>query len=48
MQNKSPMFIIIGTRQGKSLCFILLAASCAGGITLVVVPFILLLGDIIV
>jgi superfamily II DNA helicase RecQ len=48
MQNKSPIFVVMGTGQGKSLCFMLPAASCAGGITLVVVPLVSLLGDMMV
>ena len=48
MQNKSPVFVVMGTGQGKSLCFMLPAAICAGGITLVVVPLVSLLGDMMV
>jgi RecQ family ATP-dependent DNA helicase len=48
LQNKSPVFVVMGTGQGKSLCFMLPAASCAGGITLVVVPLVSLLGDMMV
>jgi RecQ family ATP-dependent DNA helicase len=47
MQNKSPVFVVMGTGQGKSLCFMLPAASCAGGITVVVVPLVSLLGDMV-
>ena len=40
--------VVMGTGQGKSLCFMFPAASCAGGITLVVVPLVWLLGDMMV
>ncbi|KFA70949.1 hypothetical protein S40288_10242 [Stachybotrys chartarum IBT 40288] len=45
MQNKSPVLVVMGTGQGKSMCFMLPAASCTGGITVVVVPLVSLLGD---
>lgn len=48
MQNKSPVLVVMGTGQGKSLCFMLPASSCTGGITLVVVPLVSLLGDMMV
>lgn len=48
MTNKSPVVVVMGTGQGKSLAFMLPAASCAGGVTVVVIPLVSLLGDITV
>lgn len=45
MQNKSPVVVVMGTGQGKSLCFMLPAASCPGELTVVIVPLVSLLGD---
>lgn len=47
MINKSPVIVIIGTGGGKSLCFMLPAANCPGGVTVVVVLLVSLLGDIV-
>ncbi|KAF6793337.1 hypothetical protein CMUS01_16109 [Colletotrichum musicola] len=47
MSNKSFVVVIMGTGGGKSLCFMLPAASCPGGITVVVVPLVALLGDMV-
>ena len=47
MMNKSPVVVVMGTGTGKSLCFMLPAASCAGGISIVVVPLVSLLGDML-
>lgn len=44
--NKSPIIVIIGTGMGKSLYFILLAASYPGGISIIIMPLVSLLGDI--
>jgi superfamily II DNA helicase RecQ len=46
MMNKSPVVIIMGTGSGKSLCFMLPAASCPGGLTVVIVPLVSLQGDL--
>ncbi|KAI5460649.1 P-loop containing nucleoside triphosphate hydrolase protein [Mariannaea sp. PMI_226] len=45
MLNKSPVVVVMGTGSGKSLCFMLLAASCPGGLTVVIVPLVSLLGN---
>lgn len=42
MMNKSPMVVVMGTGAGKSLCFMLLAASCPGGLTVVIVLLVFL------
>lgn len=47
MMNKSPVVVIMGIGSGKSLCFMLPAASCPGGLTVVVVLLISLQGDLI-
>ncbi|TQN64887.1 ATP-dependent DNA helicase Q5 [Colletotrichum shisoi] len=47
MANKSPVVVVIGTGGGKSLYFMLPAASYTGGVTVVVVPLVSLLGDIV-
>lgn len=47
MSNKSPVVVVMGTGGGKSLCFMLPAAGCPGGITVVVVPLVSLLGDMV-
>ncbi|KDN71707.1 hypothetical protein CSUB01_12644 [Colletotrichum sublineola] len=47
MANKSPVVVVMGTGGGKSLCFMLPAASCPGGVTVVVVPLVSLLGDMV-
>jgi superfamily II DNA helicase RecQ len=47
MMNKSPIVVVMGTGGGKSLSFMLLAASCPGGMTVVVVLLVLLQGDLI-
>jgi superfamily II DNA helicase RecQ len=46
MMNKSPVVVVMGTGVGKSLCFMLPAASCPGGLTIVVVPLVSLQGDL--
>ncbi|RKK72604.1 hypothetical protein BFJ71_g17488, partial [Fusarium oxysporum] len=46
MMNKSPIVVIMGTGTGKSLCFMLPAASCPGGLTVVIVPLVSLQGDL--
>jgi superfamily II DNA helicase RecQ len=46
MMNKSPVVVIMGTGSGKSLCFMLPAASCPGGLTVVVVPLVSLQGNL--
>ncbi|KAH7231628.1 P-loop containing nucleoside triphosphate hydrolase protein, partial [Fusarium redolens] len=46
MMNKSPVVVIMGTGTGKSLCFMLPAASCPGGLTVVIVPLVSLQGDL--
>ncbi|GKU10137.1 unnamed protein product, partial [Fusarium langsethiae] len=46
MMNKSPVVVIMGTGSGKSLCFMLPAASCPGGLTVVIVPLVSLQGDL--
>ncbi|KAH7144098.1 P-loop containing nucleoside triphosphate hydrolase protein [Dactylonectria estremocensis] len=45
--NKSPIVVVMGTGTGKSLCFMLPAASCPGGVTVVVVPLVSLQGDML-
>ncbi|KAF4449200.1 hypothetical protein F53441_7482 [Fusarium austroafricanum] len=45
MMNKSPVVVVMGTGSGKSLCFMLPAASCLGGLTIVIVPLVSLQGD---
>ncbi|EWY79399.1 hypothetical protein FOYG_17444 [Fusarium oxysporum NRRL 32931] len=45
MMNKSPVVVVMGTGTGKSLCFMLPAASCLGGLTIVIVPLVSLQGD---
>ena len=45
MQQKSPVVVVMGINIGKSILFIL-PASCSMGVTVVVVPLILLRGDI--
>ncbi|KAM0321501.1 hypothetical protein ACHAQA_010069 [Verticillium albo-atrum] len=47
MANKSPLVVVMGTGGGKSLCFMLPAASCPGGITIVIVPLVSLQGDMV-
>ncbi|KAL6416340.1 uncharacterized protein AUP68_00557 [Ilyonectria robusta] len=47
MMNKSPIVVVMGTGTGKSLCFMLPAASCPGGVTVVVVPLVSLQGDML-
>ncbi|KAH7247622.1 P-loop containing nucleoside triphosphate hydrolase protein [Fusarium redolens] len=47
MMNKSPIVVVMGTGGGKSLSFMLPAASCPGGVTVVVVPLVSLQGDLI-
>jgi superfamily II DNA helicase RecQ len=44
--NKSPIVVVIRTGIGKSLCFILPAASCPGGLTVMIVPPVSLQGDL--
>jgi superfamily II DNA helicase RecQ len=46
MMNKSPVVVVMGTGVGKSLCFMLPAASCPGGLTIVVVALVSLQGDL--
>jgi hypothetical protein len=46
MMNKSPIVVVMGTGGGKSLSFMLPAASCPGGVTVVVVPLVSLQGDL--
>ncbi|PNP51111.1 hypothetical protein FNYG_15921 [Fusarium nygamai] len=46
MMNKSPVVVVMGTGGGKSLSFMLPAASCPGGVTVVVVPLVSLQGDL--
>ncbi|KAM6513757.1 hypothetical protein FALCPG4_014975 [Fusarium falciforme] len=46
MMNKSPIVVVMGTGGGKSLGFMLPAASCPGGVTVVVVPLVSLQGDL--
>jgi superfamily II DNA helicase RecQ len=41
------MVMIIGIGTGKSLCFMLPAASCPGGLTIVIIPLVSLQGDLI-
>ncbi|KAL6412376.1 uncharacterized protein AUP68_03578, partial [Ilyonectria robusta] len=45
--NKSPIVMVIGTGTSKSLYFILPAASCPGGVTVIVVPLVSLQGDML-
>lgn len=45
MTNMSPIVVVMGTGTGKSLCFMLPAASCPGGVTVVIVPLVSLQGD---
>jgi superfamily II DNA helicase RecQ len=47
IMNKSPVIVIMGTGTGKSLCFMLPAASCPGGLTVVIVLLVSLQGDLI-
>ncbi|KAJ3453241.1 hypothetical protein MRS44_018896 [Fusarium solani] len=47
MMNRSPVVVVMGTGAGKSLCFMLPAASCPGGLTVVIVPLVSLQGDLI-
>jgi hypothetical protein len=47
MMNKSPIVVVMGTGGGKSLSFMLPAASCPGGATVVVIPLVSLQGDLI-
>jgi superfamily II DNA helicase RecQ len=47
MINKSLIVVVMGTGGGKSLSFILPAASYPGGVTVVVVPLVSLQGDLI-
>ena len=47
MMNKSPIVVVMGTGGGKSLSFMLPAASCPSGVTVVVVPLVSLQGDLI-
>jgi RecQ family ATP-dependent DNA helicase len=47
MGNKSPVVVVMGTGGGKSMCFMLPAASCTGGITIVIVPLVSLQGDML-
>ena len=46
MQNKSPIFVKMGTSAGKSLVF-MLPAACSTGITVVIVPLVSLRVDMI-
>lgn len=46
MMNKSPVVVVMGTGTGKSLCFMLPAASCPDGLTVVIVPLVSLQGDL--
>lgn len=46
MMNKNPIVVVMGTGGGKSLSFMLPAASCPGGVTVVVVPLVSLRGDL--
>ena len=45
MRQKSPVIVVIGTRAGKSILFIL-PASCSTGVIVVVILLISLRGDI--
>ena len=45
IQQKSPVVVVMGTSTGKSILFILLALYFTG-VTVVVIPLILLRGDI--
>lgn len=46
MYNKRPVVAIMRTTGGKSLLFQLLAASCPGGVTVIVVPLMSLRGNL--
>ena len=47
IKNKSPILVIIGTRAGKSLLFMLSAWSMSTGTTVVVVLLVSLQGNLI-
>ncbi|KAH7113916.1 hypothetical protein B0J13DRAFT_460490, partial [Dactylonectria estremocensis] len=45
--NKSPIVVVMGIGISKSLCFMLLAASCPSGVMVVVIPLVSLQGNML-